>query len=298
MNWFTPQGSGHPDRRGEVPADPLASQPEPPPRPPDPPPRPPDPPPGPPRAWTGPPAPARQPWAPPQGPAPPANPAASTQRRFGPHPPDGQRAGIRIVRDLFLIAHGASDGKPLLPPRVMGMAIAGGMLCELALLGYVGIRRDTLIVADRPPPAEELAQSVLRQLLGQPDPLPVRDWITYLASGSTAAVGDQLTRAGVVRASRRLRAWRYVPVDSTNAFFTAGRLAVMLEDGVRRFSLPEATLIGLVDAAGLIEHLPTVKPAANRGRAAAVVQSLTWPLDGLVAETSGVIENAILTGRT
>jgi hypothetical protein len=202
------------------------------------------------------------------------------------------------VRDLFLIAHRDTDGKPLLPPRIMGMAMAGALLSELALLGRVGIRDRTLIIVNGTPPAGELTRSVLRQLLGQPDPLPVRDWIAYLASGSVSAVGEQLARAGVVRASRRLRAWRYVPVDSTNAFFTAGRLAVMLEDGARRFSPPEATLIGLVDAAGLIEQLPTVRPAANRGRAAAVVQSLVWPLDGLVAETSGVIENAIRTGRT
>jgi Golgi phosphoprotein 3 (GPP34) len=228
----------------------------------------------------------------------PPDPAASPWNGSTPHPHDSRYTETRITCDLFLIAHRASDGKPLLPPRVMGMAIAGALLCELALLGRVGIRNDTLIILNGAPPAEELTYSVLRQLLGQPDPLPVRDWITYLASGSTAAVGEQLARAGVVRASRRLRVWRYVPVDSTNAFFTAGRLAVMLEDGARRFSLPEATLIGLVDAAGLIEHLPTVRPAANRGRAAAVVQSLTWPLDGLIAETSGVIENAILTRRT
>ncbi|MGE5287491.1 MAG: GOLPH3/VPS74 family protein [Micromonosporaceae bacterium] len=196
-----------------------------------------------------------------------------------------------------MIAHRDWDGKPLLSPRLMGLAMAGAVLCELALLGRVGTRDGALIIVNDAPPAEELAHAVLREVLGQPTALPARDWIAYLASDSAAAVGKRLVRAGVVQASKRLRGWRYVPVDGTAAFFTAGRLAVMLENG-SHFSLPEATLIGLVDAAGLLEQLPMVKPAANRTRIAAVVQSLTWPLDELVAATSGVIENAIITGRT
>lgn len=215
-----------------------------------------------------------------------------------PRPRAGRDAETAIASDLFVIAHRDWDGKPLLPPRVMGLAMAGALLGELALLGRVGVRDGGLIIVNDAPPAEELTRAVLRQLLGQPGPLPVRDWIAYLASDSATAVGDRLARAGVVRVSKRFRGCRYVPVDSTDAFFTAGRLAIMLENGSHRFSLPQATLIGLVDAAGLLEQLPTLRPAANRRFVAAVVQSLTWPLDGLVAETSGVIENAILTGRT
>jgi Golgi phosphoprotein 3 (GPP34) len=196
-----------------------------------------------------------------------------------------------------MIAHRDWDGKPLLSPRLMGLALAGAVLCELAMLERVGERDGDLIILNDTPVVEQVTGTVLQKVLGEPAPLPVKDWVAYLASDSVTAVAGRLVRAGVVRASKRLRGVRYVPVDGTAAFFTAGRLAVMLENG-SQFSLPEATLVGLVDAAGLLEQLPTVKPAANRARLAAVVQSLTWPLDGLVAATAGVVENAILTGRT
>lgn len=239
----------------------------------------------------------RQPGTPPDTRTSPPGPPAVPGNSSAPQPPAGPDLASGIAGNLFVIAHRDWDGKPLLSPRLMGLAMAGAVLCELALLERVGVRDHDLIILNGTPVSEEVTGTVLRQVLSEPTPLPIKDWIAYLASDSVTAVGGRLVRAGVVQASKRLRGVRYVPVDGTATFFTVGRLAVMLENG-SHFSPPEATLIGLVDAAGLLEQLPMVKPAANRARVAAVVQSLTWPLDGLVAATSGVIENAILTGRT
>ncbi len=140
-------------------------------------------------------------------------------------------AGLRIADDLFMIAHRDWDGRPLLPVRVMGLSMAGAMLC------------------------------------------------------------------GVVQVHKRWRSVRFVPVDSTAAFFTAGKLAVTLDNG-KAFSPAQSALIGLVQAAGLLGHLPCADPAAARSRATAVTESLAWPLDGLVAETAAAIDKAIITGRT
>jgi hypothetical protein len=229
----------------------------------------------------------------PAGPVPPV-PARATGR---PASAAGRHTHIRIADDLYLISHRDWDGKPLLPGRVLGLALAGAALCELAMLGRVTVRDGVLVVVSDADPAEELAQSLLQQLLSQPEPLPLRDWLAYLASGVTGAVGDRLTRAGAVEVRKGLRGKRLVPVDSSDAFYKAGRLAVMLDNG-SQFNPAQAALIGLVNAAGLLERLPCVNPAAIRGRASAIMQSLECPLDGLIAETTAVVDNAILTGRT
>jgi hypothetical protein len=179
----------------------------------------------------------------------------------------------------------------------MGLALAGAALCELALARQVTVSDGILIVVSDADPGEELGRSLLRQLLSQPDPLPLRDWLNYLAASMPAAVGDRLSRAGTIQARKGLRGWRFVPRDSTDAFFRAGRLAVTLDNG-SRLSPGQAALIGLVYAVGLLEQLPCVNPASARGRASAIMQSLEWPLAGLIAETTSVVDNAILTGRT
>jgi hypothetical protein len=211
--------------------------------------------------------------------------------------PAGRQADIRIADDLFLIAHRDRDGKPLLPGRVMGLAIASAALCELALVSQVTVREGALVVVSDADPGEELARSLLRQLLSQQGTLPLRDWLAYLASSMTAAVGDRLSSAGTIRARKGLRGWRFVPVDSGDAFFRAGRLAVMLDNG-SPLSTGQAALTGLIYAAGLHEQLPSINPASIRSRVSAVIQSLEWPFAGLIAETTVVVDNAILTGRT
>ena len=206
-------------------------------------------------------------------------------------------AGLRIADDLFMIAHRDWDGRPLLPVRVMGLSMAGAMLCELALLRCVGVRDGAVLARGSAAPIEEVAQSVLTQLLAQAESLPVKDWLAYLASDMADAVGQRLLNAGVVQVHKRWRSVRFVPVDSTAAFFTAGKLAVTLDNG-KAFGPAQSALIGLVQAAGLLGHLPCADPAAARSRATAVTESLAWPLDGLVAETAAAIDKAIITGRT
>jgi Golgi phosphoprotein 3 (GPP34) len=211
-------------------------------------------------------------------------------------PPAGQEADIQIADDLFLIAHRDRDGKPLLPGRVMGLALAGAALCELAQLGRVTVRDSMLVVVSDADPGDELARWLLRQLLSQPNPLPLRDWLAYLASSITAAVGERLSRAGTVEARKGFRGVRFVPRDSTDAFFRAGRLAVTLDNGAP-LSTAQKALVGLIYAVGLLEQLPCVNPGPVRGRIPAIMQSLEWPLAGLINETSVVVDNAIATGR-
>lgn len=212
-------------------------------------------------------------------------------------PSPGEDPAARVADDLFFVAHRDRDGKPLLPARVTGLALAGGLLTELALFQRVDVRERALVVLSDIPLGEHLAQSLLTQMVGQPRPLPVADWLAYLALGAPDAVGHRLARAGTVRPYQRHRGWRFVPVDTADAFFRAGRLAVML-DNAKPFTTPQKALLGLVQAAGLVRRLPCTAPAGARRMVAATVQSLPWPLSGLVAETTAAIDKAVITGRT
>lgn len=194
-------------------------------------------------------------------------------------------------------AHHYQDGKPRLPSRLMGMAVSSAVLSDLALLGRVGVREGALLALNSARPTDELGQSVLRQLVSQPSALPVRDWLDYLGPSTLTAVGHRLAAAGVVDPQKRRRGWRFVPFDRTAAFFKAGRLATMFDNGMP-FSLPDAVLVSLVNAAGLLDELPSLSPAAARSRVDAEVQSLPWPLGELVAETTAAFDIAIMTGRT
>jgi Golgi phosphoprotein 3 (GPP34) len=238
---------------------------------------------------------------PPEPPRPPALPSLPARQAGSPAMPQGgaaagQQADIRIADDFFLIAHRDRDGKPLLPGRVMGLALASAALCELALVNRITLHEGAVVVVSDDDPGDELRRALLQQLLSQPNPLPLRDWLAYLASSVTVAVGERLARAGTVEARKGLRGWRFVPVDSANAFFRAGRLAVVLDNG-GQLSPAQSVLVGLIHAAGLLEQLPCVDPAPVRGRVTAIMQGLKWPLAGLIAETTVVVNNAIATGR-
>lgn len=212
-------------------------------------------------------------------------------------PSPGEDPAARIADDFFLVAHRDRDGKPALPPRVMGLAMVGALLTELALFRRAGIRDGLLVIVSDMALREYVAQSLLAQILAQPQPLPVGDWLAYFAPSATDAVGHRLARAGVVHAHKRRRGWRFVPTDSTGAFFRAGRLAVML-DNEKPLTHAEGALAGLVEAAGLLTNLPCIDPSSARRLVTATVQSLPWPLNGLIAETAAAVDQAIITGRT
>lgn len=209
----------------------------------------------------------------------------------------GPEVNTPLADELFVIAHHYQDGKPRLPGRLMGMAMSSAVLSDLALLDRVGVREGALLALNSTRPTDELGQSVLSQLVAQPSALPVRDWLDYLGPSTLTAVGDRLVRAGVVDPQKKRRGWRFVPFDRTAAFFKVGRLATMF-DNEMPFSLPDAVLVSLVNAVGLLDLLPILSPAAARSRVDAQVQSLPWPLGELVAETMAAFDIAIMTGRT
>ncbi|MEH0936994.1 GOLPH3/VPS74 family protein [Micromonospora psammae] len=204
-----------------------------------------------------------------------------------------------IADEFFLIAHNDSRGKAKLHPTATGLGLAGGLLGELILFGQITVASGQVTVVDRRPPADALSHTVLDQLIGESQHRELRTWLAFLAQSATTSVGERLARAGVLRRQEKRSLLRssvnYVPIDLNAVAWPATRLAALLERAEPP-SVPDATLLGLVAAAGLTrEVLWSAGPRAHH-RLGLLLQALPAPLKELVAHTEAAVGAAVLRG--
>jgi hypothetical protein len=164
---------------------------------------------------------------------------------------------------------------------------------------------------------DELAADVLRWILRDPASTDLQVWLSHWAQATDDRVTARLIRAGIVERGKpglvsRLagRRGRPVPVDSTRAWWAAGRLAQDLRRG-RRLDDVDTLLAGLVAATGLhktilalqdpiiAESLDTLlgglNAAMSRSESESVVRSSVAELVGHVAANiAGEVASGVL----
>jgi hypothetical protein len=212
----------------------------------------------------------------------------------------GLRTTGLLADELFLLAHDDVTGRPRVGPRVLGLGLAGALLGELVLCGRVTLRRGVLVVVDARPPSDAVAHMVLDQLLREPLPHGVRDWLVFLAVSAPQRVAERLASAGLITRSRSRRPWvhgRWVPADMNIAFAPLARLRMLVEEG-RAMSAPEVSLAGLVVATGLAPIVLWSTSPHAAGYLDHAVSTLAEPLGVLVAQTQAAVGNAVLSHRT
>lgn len=215
----------------------------------------------------------------------------------------------RIADDLYLIAHHEISGKPYLSRRVTGIAIAAGLLAELMAteipaisLDRSGIllhyRSNGAVASRYVHPGEPATAQILDQIMAEPVPRPVRDWLLYLGKTSVVHVAGRLERAGyLTRPATRIPwvAGRPVPVESDSPRCALLRAHAAL-DGTRPLSLYAALLTGLTVACGLgFRFSELSKPATRSTEDAARV--LPRPLHRLIAHVQLTADAAVLSNR-
>ena len=228
-----------------------------------------------------------------------ARPAA---RRYS-GPLDAGLSGTGLVGDdLYLMAHDDRTGKPLLPPRPLGTGLAGALLAELMLARCIGLRSDTAVVIGRDVPRTAVQGYVLLKLIAdEPSPLPVREWLLYLARTAAQDVALRLEQAGyLARVRSRVpgRPGRMVPVNPDWAFAPMLRVRSAL-DPAREVTPHAAVLTGLAVACGLGFHLDQYQyqTRASRGAGDAVAY-LPSDLRQLIAQIQITVSAAVLSHRT
>ncbi len=222
--------------------------------------------------------------------------------RYGyPGPLDAGLSGTGLVADdLYLLAHDERTGRPLLPPRPLGTGLAGALLAELMLACCIGLGSGTaVVIGPDVPPAVVEGHLLLRQIAGEPGPLPVRAWLGFLGRTAAREVAVRLEQAGYLAAVRSRvpgRAGRMVPVDPDWAFAPMLRVRSAL-DRSRPLTPHGAALTGLAAACGLGFRLEDYQARGGRSAAGAVAH-LPPDLRQLITQTQITVCSAVLSHRT
>jgi hypothetical protein len=202
----------------------------------------------------------------------------------------------RLADDLWLLAHHEVTGRPHLHVRQLGLGLAGGLLAELMTGPHpaIGLRHDGLLAIG--PEVTRRAIDVdplLRQMAAEPQLLPVRDWLGFLARTAAAEVGARLEQAGYVTRTRRVpwRPARLVPADRDWAFAPIPRTTAALR---RRPDQYGVVLAGLAVACGLGYRLELYQAGAGPVIEAAAA-GLPGDLRQLIACTQTAVSAAVLS---
>jgi hypothetical protein len=195
-----------------------------------------------------------------------------------------------VADDVYLVAHDDRSGRPLLGPRPLGIALAGGLLAELLLAGCALLEPDGYLLPGQGWPPEPLTARLCGVLVGEAAPRPVRDWLLYAARTATDDVGSRLERAGFVyRAHHRLAPWRSrrVPMDPNWAFAAVVR-------GARPHDAHGGLLAALAVASGLTFRLTVAASPADQGEVSRLVPPAAR---NLIPHVEAAVASVVLARR-
>lgn len=205
----------------------------------------------------------------------------------------------RLADDLYLLAHHEVTGKLHLQPRAAGLGLAGALLAELTLSGKIYLQPDQIMVADRSPPGDGLARSVLGLLVSEPEQHAPRDWLLFLARTAAEDVALRLEQSGYLTRISSRRPWRgqrWIPVDADCAFAPFLRAKSAL-DSSKPITAQNAALAGLAAACGLGRQMALYLPPKAHHRLQEAAQQLHPSLRDLITQTQAAVDSALLSHR-
>jgi Golgi phosphoprotein 3 (GPP34) len=229
--------------------------------------------------------------------------------RLAPRParsrqPDPPTRGLRgtglAADDLYLLGHDDRSGKPVLQPRALGTGLAGALLAELMLPGWIALRPDSTVVITRNAPQDALRQhALLSQIAKEPGPQPLPSWLRFLSGSAARHVAGRLEQAGYLQHVRSRVPWsqdQYIPVNADWAIGPMLRVRSAL-DPAQPLTASAAVLTGLAVACGLGFRLSQYQAQLGRPVQDAVAQ-LGPGLRELIAQTRTAVDSAVLSHRT
>jgi hypothetical protein len=204
-----------------------------------------------------------------------------------------------LDEDLYLLASNASTGRLLIDTAHLDPGLGGALLLELALRRHVGLVGSHVVVTTGPPTGDQLLDTALTIIVGEPKGHGPDHWVRHLGRGAHRAVQDNLVDAGVLRREDD-RLLRVIPIHRTSE--SDGRLhrqlQQQLEDAVvlgHRPSQETAALASLALAIGLDRQLfPRSDPHEVRRRMAEIADG-SWVAPA-VAGAVTVIDVALGVG--
>lgn len=170
---------------------------------------------------------------------------------------------LTFVEEIALLALDDRTGAMLpMPPMALSYALAGAVICDLALLNRIDTDPQQLVVLDPSPTGDALLDGSLATIASAPNPLSVSRWLAVFAEQSRAleaAALDRLVTRGILRRDEKKILWvfgvrRYPTIDNQERVEVRTRLsALILGD-----ELPDprdAILISLLIASHLANRI-------------------------------------------
>jgi Golgi phosphoprotein 3 (GPP34) len=162
---------------------------------------------------------------------------------------------------------------------VANIAIAGGVLMELALLGRIDTDLTSLFIVDPKPVGDELLDPALQRIAAEPETRSSAWWIRVLGLHSgdlSAKVLERLVQAGILRAEDRQFLWvfsrrAYPPKTGREEREAKTRLvSVMFNDDVP--DARDTLLLGLAESTGVLNAI--ISPEDLRKTSSRIAQVL------------------------
>jgi hypothetical protein len=186
---------------------------------------------------------------------------------------------------------------------VATVAIAGGLLMELALLGRIDTDLTSLYVVDPTPTGDDLLDRTLQIIAAEPEKRSSAWWIERLGlqgGDLTATVLDRLVQAGILRAEERKFLW----VFSRRAYpQSTGReereakarlMAVLFDDSVP--DPRDTLLLGLADATGVLDAMLSaeeIRKASNRIAEVVALEEIGRSVSAVATDLRAALATAI-----
>jgi hypothetical protein len=161
-----------------------------------------------------------------------------------------------LVSEEFLLLVTSPEGKWLAASDAVPLALAGGLLAELALQGKVTVdHRDRIVVVDRSSPSDLVLADALSAFVDKEGKKP-KDVLGTVAKGLGDRLYDRLAEAGVVEVHKvRLLPVRRFPLrDPVVRQRTWDDVAAVLR-GDRSAESRTGTLLGLTVASGALTQV-------------------------------------------
>jgi Golgi phosphoprotein 3 len=176
---------------------------------------------------------------------------------------------------------------------VANIAIAGGILMELALLGRIDTDLTSLFIVDPKPVGDELLDPALQRIAAEPETRSSAWWIRVLGlhSGSLSAkVLERLVQAGILRAEDRQFLWvfsrRAYPQNTGREEREAKTrlVSVMFNDDVP--DARDTLLLGLAESTGVLNAIMSpedLRKTSSRIAQVLALEEINRSLGGTVA---------------
>src|SRR4051812_40723111 len=120
-------------------------------------------------------------------------------------------AHFTFVEEIVLLALDDATGALLpMPAMAFNYAIAGAVLCDLALLNRIDTDPNQLIVLDPTPTGDPLLDGALAAIAAAPKPVSASLWIGAISERARALEGaalDRLVARGVLRRTEKKILW-------------------------------------------------------------------------------------------